>query len=119
MKLIRKFHNAFRGLWHFFLYESNAWIHLSFALVVVILGFVFAINSFEWIALLLCIGGVLTTEAFNSALEKVCDLYSKERNPQIRIIKDISAGAVLIATLISVVVGVIIFFPYIRQFIGL
>ena len=97
--------------------ESNVHIHLGFSILVIAAGFVFNISRMEWIAVLLCIGGVLTAEGLNTSIERLADLYSLDKNKDIRIIKDVSAGAVLIMAIIAAVVGVIVFLPYLNEFI--
>lgn len=85
-------------------------IHLAIAIIVIIAGFVRHISGMQWIAITIAIGAVLACEAFNTAIEMLCDLYSKEYNQSIKIIKDIAAAAVLIASIASVVIGIIVFF---------
>lgn len=111
MSLKKTFANAFRGLWIYLTSESNNRTHLPAAGLVILAGILFSISPAEWLFLVLSIGLVLTSEAFNYALEKLCDKVHEEYNEQIKIIKDISAGAVLIASIISAVVGLIIFLP--------
>jgi diacylglycerol kinase len=77
-------------------------------------GFYFKITSFEWLMILGFSALVLSLEALNTSIEKLCDLYSIEENIKIKIIKDISAGAVLIAAFFAVIVGVLIFWKYIK-----
>jgi diacylglycerol kinase len=111
MSLKKTFTNAFRGLWIYLTRESNNRIHLPAAGLVVVAGIVFSISPAEWLFLVLSIGLVLTSEAFNYALERLCDKVHEEYNEQIKVIKDISAGAVLIAAIISAIVGLVIFLP--------
>ena len=65
----------------------------------------------EWLVVVLCITVVLTLEMINTAIEKLCDVVQPDYHPQIKIIKDIAAGAVLIAALGSIIIGAIIFVP--------
>ncbi len=66
----------------------------------------------EWVAIILCIGMVLATELINTAIERLVDLISPDRNPIAGQIKDIAAGAVLICAIAAAIVGLIIFIPY-------
>jgi diacylglycerol kinase len=100
-----------RGLLLIIKEEPNFRIELTVAILVIGLGYIFKISSIEWIAILLCIGGVLSAEAFNSSIERMADHITLERHPTIGNIKDIAAAAVLIMAVISVVVGVMIFGP--------
>ena len=61
------------------------------------------------LAILLCIGFVIVVEILNTCIEKLCDLYSTERNEKIKYIKDLAAGGVLFASLIALAVGILIF----------
>lgn len=91
--------------------ESHFKIHVIATCIVAIFGLLFRINFTEWAIVIVCIGGVLTAEAFNSAIETICDLVMPSRHPLVKRIKDISAGAVLIAALASALAGLIIFIP--------
>lgn len=108
------FNHAFRGLFQMFRSERNFKIHILAFIVVVLLGFYLDISSSDWIFILLISGLVISLEVINSAIERICDLYSTEKNEQIKNIKDISAGAVLIAALFAVVIGVMVFLPYFK-----
>jgi diacylglycerol kinase len=117
MALKSKFQNAFRGLGYFFRHEKNVQIHFIIAIVVILAGFFLGISITEWLAVLLCIGGVITAEGINSAIERLSDMYSKEQNKNIKIIKDLSAGAVLFMAIVSLVIGMIVFLPYLLKII--
>jgi diacylglycerol kinase (ATP) len=108
---ISSFTHAFRGLMFFIKREHNAWIHLAVSLVVVILGFVYHISATEWMFLVIAIGLVFITEAFNTALEVDMNLTSPGFHPFARDVKDIAAGGVLVASLVAFIVGCIIFLP--------
>ncbi|MFP4042061.1 MAG: diacylglycerol kinase family protein [Bacteroidales bacterium] len=111
MNFTRKLRNAFRGLAYFFKYVSNAKIHLVIMVLVIAAGFLFSVSRQEWIAIILCIGGVFAAEIFNTAIELLGDLYSTEENSKIKNAKDSGAGAVLLMAIISVIVGALIFLP--------
>jgi diacylglycerol kinase len=99
---------GFKVLWKS---EINFRTHVIISLLVFCLGFIFKLNNLEWIGIVFCVGMVISAEAFNSAIEHLCDLTSNEIMPEIKIIKDISAFAVLFLAIISSVVGIIIFLP--------
>jgi len=105
------FRCAFNGLKILINEEHNALIHLFVACCVVIAGFVFQISKNEWIAIIFCIGLVIALELINSAIENTADFVSKERSETIKKIKDLSAGAVLVAAIASAVIGLIVFLP--------
>jgi len=110
-KFFRSFSYALRGIGTVFKEEFNSRVHLLAALVVVVLGFVLKVSSWEWIILILVMGGVFTMELINTSIEKLADLYSSEFNPKIKKIKDLSAGAVLVASITAIIMGFIIFLP--------
>lgn len=109
----RSFGYAWQGIKSLFRNEANAQIHLFVAIFVIAAGFFFNIERWEWCAVLLCIGGVFMAEGFNTAIEKLCDKACPELHPLIKQTKDIAAGAVLLLVMASVIVGLIVFLPYI------
>lgn len=113
MKRAKSFVHAGRGLWVFVKTTHNAWIHLVIFAVAIFLGFYFKITNTEWISLILVGGFVLVSETFNTAIEIDIDLTSPEYHPYARDTKDVAAGAVLLSAITAVVVGVMIFGPYI------
>ena len=107
----RSFLNAFNGIYTVVKEERHFRFHLLAVLVVSAAGWYFKVSAFEWTTLLLCFGFVLVAEAINSAIEALADAVTLEEDPRIKKAKDIAAGAVLIAALFSVGVGLVIFIP--------
>jgi diacylglycerol kinase len=91
--------------------ENNFKIQAIIAILVVITGFTLHISTTEWLVIILCIGMVLIAEILNTALEKITDMVSPGWNEKAGSVKDVSAAAVLVASLISSVCGGIIFLP--------
>ncbi len=91
--------------------EHNTWIHLFLTTMAIVAGFFLKIERLEWMALLIVISFVWMAELFNTCLEKVMDFLSLEKHPQIKLIKDMAAAAVLIASLAAIAVGCLIFIP--------
>lgn len=110
--------HARNGLKLIFKNERNFRIDLFVALVVVLLGFLFNVSHMDWIALSLVISMVFVAETINSAIEALCDTVSVEYKVNIKYAKDVSAGAVLVGALVSVVTGLIVFLPYIIEFVN-
>ncbi|GED20300.1 hypothetical protein KGI01_20410 [Kurthia gibsonii] len=79
--------------------------------VVIVAGFLTGISANEWTILLFVIAAVLSLEMTNSAIERVVDLVTDEFHPLAKRAKDLAAGAVLIAAIFSVIIGLIIFLP--------
>ncbi len=107
--------NALKGLKMIVKNERNFRIHLLATLCVVVVGFFLKFSYPDWIAISLLIGLVLISEAFNSVVEALADTISQEYRVNIKYAKDVSAGAVLISALVSVVAGTIIISPYILR----
>ncbi len=97
--------------------ERNFRLHLLFASLVIIGGFILGLSHDDWISVSLVIGLVLISEAFNSVIEALSDTISHEYRVNIKYAKDVSAGAVLISAFVSIVAGLIIFFPYVVRFV--
>ena len=103
--------NAFEGLRQLFMLEPNAKLHAAATVVVIVAGIARHIQPMQWMALLFAIGLVWITEALNTCIEKLCDFACENKwHPAIKVIKDIAAGAVLVAAMVSVGIGVIVFF---------
>lgn len=102
---------ALEGIKQVLTTQKNPRIHAGFSLAVILLGFLLGISRLEWMILLLVIGFVWAAEIFNTAIEILTDHISPEENPTIKIIKDISAGGVLISAMTSVLIGLLLFGP--------
>lgn len=107
-KVVRSFRFAGQGIVDLFRYENNAKVHLLVAILVVVLGSWLEISRVEWAILVTQIGLVWAAEAINTALEKLCDFVSPGIHPQIKAIKDMASGAVLILAIVAVTVGLFI-----------
>jgi diacylglycerol kinase len=117
MKLFKSFAFAINGLKICFTSETNFKIHVFLAAVAILLGIVFDISANEWLVIIFCIAFVISMEMINTAFEKLCDIVNKDIHPVIKKIKDIAAGAVLMAAGSSFVMGSIIFLPKIIIYI--
>ncbi|MBM4401679.1 MAG: diacylglycerol kinase family protein [Candidatus Cloacimonetes bacterium] len=106
------FHFAVNGLFTTLRTQSNIWVQIPIAILAILAGFYFAITPTEWLILILTIAAVLSAELLNTAFEITLNYLTKEYHLDVKAAKDIAAGAVLIASLASVVVGLIIFLPY-------
>ena len=110
-KRLKSFVYAYRGILYLLRTQHNTWIHLGFTCVALALGVCFSITLAEWIAIILCIGIVFAAETFNTSIELLCDARFTEYDKRAEIIKDTAAGAVLIVSIASAIVGAIIFLP--------
>ncbi|HSE56954.1 MAG TPA: diacylglycerol kinase family protein [Candidatus Paceibacterota bacterium] len=107
---------ALRGIYLFFKSQHNAWVQLVIAIIVVVAGFFFAITSMEWIFVIFSIMAVFSAEAFNTAIEIHMNLTSPNPHPHARDTKDVAAGAVLLTVIGAIIVGFLVFTPYIISF---
>ncbi len=110
--LAESFYFAFQGIIHCLRYERNIRIHLLFALGALVASFYFQLSGIELAVILLTIVLVVGTEMVNTAVENAIDLVSPDYHPLAKIVKDVMAGAVFFACFIAVIVGLVIFLPY-------
>ena len=115
--IFKSFANAFTGMATFFLQERNGKVQLAVAVLVCLASAFFKISLLEWMMIVLCIGFVIAAEMINTALEKLCDLVHPDIHPTIKIVKDVSAAAVLWLAIVSAIIGLIIFIPHIVKFL--
>lgn len=108
---LRSFGYAWAGLQRFFRTEHNAWIHGVAALGAILLGILLKITAHQWVGVLFAIGLVLSAEAFNTCIERMMDRLVPEPDEAVRYIKDLAAGAVLVAAITAAVIGGVIFLP--------
>ena len=113
-KIYRSFKHAWRGLVYTFRYELSFKIQTVFAAITLIASFYFPLKSSERIVIILLVALVLILELVNSVLERILDLFRPRINESSKFIKDIMAGAVLLAAIVALVLGLTIFLPYIR-----
>jgi diacylglycerol kinase len=110
-RIARSFIFAFAGLAYLVRTQSNFWVHLMAALLVVVLGTLLGLRGADLAVLALAIGLVLVLEALNTALEALVDLASPEIHPLAKVAKDVAAAAVLLAAITAVAVGLAVLLP--------
>jgi diacylglycerol kinase len=110
---IRSFKCALLGIRVMITSQHNAWIHAAATVVVVLVGLLFRLTQGEWCWIVLAIVSVWTAEALNTAFEFLTDVASPEFHPLAAKAKDVAAGAVLIAAMGSVVIGLLVLGPYV------
>jgi diacylglycerol kinase (ATP) len=109
--MIKSFRHAFNGISVLFRRERNARIHLAVFCCVVATGFFFCLTAIEWLIIIIASGTVLATEAINTSIEILSNVVSPEHHPQIKLVKDIAAGAVLLTAIAAAIAGFIVFLP--------
>lgn len=98
--------------------EQNLCFHLIATVATMILSFVVSLSRVEFALIIICIGLVLVAELVNTAIEKLCDKIAPSLDEQIKLIKDLSAAAVLLAAITAFICGLIIFLPRIFSFLS-
>lgn len=110
-KFFKGFVYAGKGLTYALRTQLNLKLQLIAALVVILLGLFLKLSVLEWIAVMVCIGLVLALEMLNTSIELLVDKISPEYDPTAGKIKDVAAGAVLVAAIVSFIVALLIFVP--------
>ncbi len=111
-KFLKSFSHALNGLQHALVQEQNFRIEIFCAFLTIGFAFVFNINKIEWFIVIINIAAVLAAELFNTAIENLCNMVHKTTHPIIKVVKDVSAAAVVITALCAFICGCIIFIPY-------
>lgn len=109
--LINSFKYAIAGIKSAFKTERNLKIHITIAILVIIVGIILKLNSFEWIVCISWFAIVIGGELFNTAIEITVNIAMPNINENAKRAKDISAGGVLIYAIGSAIIGLIIFIP--------
>jgi diacylglycerol kinase (ATP) len=118
LRVLRSFGFAFAGIRYLVRTQPNVWVHLTVALLVIALSAALGVQRAELAALVLAIGLVLAAEATNTSIEVVVDLVSPDYDPRAGRAKDLAAGAVLLATLAAIAVGLLVLLPRFAHLIG-
>lgn len=106
------FKYAIDGIWAALREEPNLKFHFFTAFLVILTGIFLNISTIHWILTILIIGLVISVELTNTAIEAVVDSFTDKQHPGAKLAKDISAGAVLIVSIMAAICGILIFLPY-------
>ena len=107
---------AFSGLSHAISSQKNFQIQILIGIAVLIVAWLLNFSRVEWLILILTIALVLTAELINTVVEVVVDLAVKEQlQPEAKLAKDVSAAAVLLISLFSIIIGLLLFLPHLWQ----
>ncbi len=107
----KAFSYAWMGIMHGATRERNVKFHLVAAIVVIVVGGLTGLSQFEWIIITAVIALMIALELMNAAVERVVDLVTQERHPLAKQAKDLAAGAVLVFSIASAIIGLLIFLP--------
>ena len=102
---------ALRGALLLIRTEASIQVQVFIAIVMTAAGFYFDISNTEWIVQIVTIALIMGTEGLNTAIEKVADYIQPEFDKKIGIIKDVSAGAVMLVSIAATIIGFIIYLP--------
>jgi diacylglycerol kinase len=116
--ILDSFRFAFSGLWYALRTQRNTRIHLTVAVAVIVLGAWLGLSFTQWAVLALTIGFVLVGEMLNTVAETLVDLVSPGYHPLAKIVKDVTAGAVLLTAVVSVIVGLLVLGPSLWERVG-
>lgn len=108
---LRSFHFAFQGIGYVLRTQRNARVHVAIACLVIVAGIYFRLTAVEWAVLALTIGTVFSAEMINTVAELAVDLLTEQYHPMAKVAKDVGAGAVLVAAIAAIGVGLAIFGP--------
>lgn len=112
-RLIKSFKYAFRGFSKTWREEQNLQIQSVAAVFVLFLAAFFQVDRMEWAILVFIIGLVMLMELANSAIERIADVLKPRISSYVKEIKDISAAAVMFSSIVSIIVGILIFWPHV------
>ncbi|NPV26847.1 MAG: diacylglycerol kinase family protein [Firmicutes bacterium] len=114
-RLLQSFRYAIEGVGYALRTQRNMRIHSAVAVVVVGLGYCLRLTRTEWVAIIFAVALVLVMEMVNTAIEKTIDLVTSKHHPLAKIAKNVAAGAVLVAAANAVVIGLLVFSPYLNE----
>lgn len=114
-KYLSSFKYASEGLWYILRHHTSFLIEVCAGTLMIAAGFYISLTRMEWVVLLVLIFLVLTAELLNTSIETTLDYMAKEHHIDVKIAKDVAAGAVLLLSIGSVIVGVLLFWPYLSM----
>ena len=108
---IKSFGYAIEGIIYNYKKRTHFKIHIIFAIILIVLGLIYKLSSYEWLVIILISSAVISAEAINTAIEEACDVLHPEHHPGARLAKHCAAGGVLILSIAAILVGILIFIP--------
>ena len=114
-RFFRSFKHAMEGIQYALNNDQNLVIHFFIAFFVILISILLDVSPFEMGILGVTILVVISAEMINSAIEKMVDLITKEHHTEAKIAKDVSAGMVLLSSIGAVIIGILIFVPYVLK----
>ena len=114
-KFKRSLRHAIDGICYAVCHEKNFRTEIALAIIVIVFILFFKVKNWEAIILVLMIMWVLILELINTVVERVVDILKPRIHPYARLIKDLMAAVVLISSIMAIIIGIIIFYPYFRD----
>jgi diacylglycerol kinase (ATP) len=111
---LRSFGYAFSGIGFMLKNQHNAWLHLIATILVLMVSTALGISIADWRWIIAAIFLVWAAEAFNTAVEYVCDMVALDYNIIVKHAKDVAAGAVLLSAISATMIGILTFLPYLH-----
>ena len=111
LKMVKSFQFAFKGVLEIIKSENNAKFHLLATFLVIIAAFIAKLTKWEWLVIVVIIALVWSAEAFNTAIEKLCNLFMPEKDVEIGKVKDLAAAGVLFISIAALIIAIVIFLP--------
>lgn len=109
--ILGSFKHAYNGLKYAYYAENHIRVHLTVALLAIVVAYFLDISRLEWLLIISSIFLVITFELINTSIEVIIDMIEPNLNPLAGLVKDISAGAVLLVAILAMINGFVIFAP--------
>lgn len=102
---------AFKGAFLLLRHEASIQVQFVIAIIMTVAGFYFQLSTTEWMFQVFAIGLIMSMEGLNTAVEEIADFVHPDFHIKIGFIKDVAAGAVFIAAITAIIIGMIIYIP--------
>jgi len=107
------------GLIYAYRYEQSLWIHGFCTILAIIMGIIFKIKLSEWAIVFIALGTILALELINTAIEAAVDLTTSKIHPLAKIAKDCGSAASFVMSIVSLVISLFVFGPYLKELLQL
>ncbi len=118
-RFLKSIKYSLSGLFYAYRYEQSLWIHGFATILAIIMGIIFHIKLSEWAIIFIALGSILALELINTAIEAAVDLTTTEIHPLAKIAKDCGSAASFVMSIVSLVISLFVFGPYLREMFAL
>ena len=118
-RFLKSIKYSLSGLFYAYRYEQSLWIHVFATVLAIIMGIIFHIKLSEWAIIFIALGSILALELINTAIEVAVDLTTTEIHPLAKIAKDCGSAASFVMSIVSLVISLFVFGPYLREMFAL